>query len=114
MDLFNITFMQYNDILKLIGYIESYDDMTQIFDKSKSECMLQIHDWYGGSSKHYLSKRLDCYIAKSQIIKKYVNILHVGTVHWILLVAEMSSDKKYFVPVVYTVDGMNFPNNNAK
>ena len=101
-------------IIKHINYTPSHGAMTQSLTESEEACSKEMKHWYCGSSKHYLSTILDCYAAKNQIISKYVNILHVSAIHWILLVAEISSDKPDFVPNVYTMDGMNCADNEAK
>ena len=106
--------VDFGGILKHIGYGDTYGEMTQSFSQSESEALWQMKHWYCGTSKHYLSKLLDRYASRNQIITKYVNILHVQRVHWILLVAEISSKEKDFVPCVYTMDGLRYPDNDAK
>ena len=105
---------RFDHVLQYISYGDNFGNLTQNLEEAEKRCAKGMKDWYCGSSKHYLSKILDNYAEKDQIITKYANILHVNRLHWILLVAEISSNEEKFVLCVYTMDGGKFPDNDAK
>ena len=105
--------IQHTCILKHVNYVDDFGASTQNLDESEDNCIGAMINWYCRSSKHYLTRLLDCYDAKKQIISKYVNILHVGVLHWILIVADITGDGDDFIPTVYTMDGLGCPDNDA-
>ena len=103
---------EFKDVIK---HIEYGSESSQTFENTEKLCIEMLKYWYLKHNKDYLNFVLDEYARRSnsQMIKNYANVMHYGNNHWILLVANLSSDEENFTPHVYTIDNMTKSDNDA-
>ena len=104
-----------NNFKDIVTHIEYGMSSSQTFMDSEKACIQCMKYWYSKHPKDYLNQILDEYSKrrKDTMIKKYATVMNFGNEHWILLVANLSSDEEDFEPNVYTIDNMYDTDNEA-